>query len=425
MSVLARDRSSIAERRMTLLGLYAMVASVVLVQRIALPPTQVAVSLLLVLGGYVFLLLSGALVEDRVRMGLYLVATTLCLAAAFGSFLIAEGPSFFSLLLLLVLYTPFTHVLRPPLLDLYPKVVDFFCKLMVVGALLAIGQLVAQLAGVWSYSDLLATVLPPEFLLQDYNTTYPVYFDSPIMKSNGVVFLEPSFCSQFLALAVIAQLVQGGKLWRIPIYVAGILTTVSGTGLLLLAFGLTVLAWRRGALWSFGVLGATLVAITAVAVTPAGQLFAERAQEARESQSSVSLRFADPFDRAYRDLGRSNSAPFVGHGPGFVEEEAGIYKERTDLALAFPPLPKLATEYGVFAALAFSAFMIAAFWTRTPAKTIAACLIFMHLTLSGALLQPPTVYLALLLASFFATIVPLRRFDPVPVPVFAAQRAST
>jgi hypothetical protein len=49
----------------------------------------------------------------------------------------------------------------------------------------------------------------------------------------------------------------------------------------------------------------------------------------------------------------------------------------------------------------------------------------MHLTLSGSLLQPPTVYLALLLTSLFASIVSIRRFDPVPVPAFAAQRAST
>jgi hypothetical protein len=418
------DRSNVAERRMTLLGLYAMVASVVLLQRLALPPSQVALSLLFVIGGFLFLLLSGALVEDRVRMGLYLVAMTLCLAAAVGSFVLTEGASFFSLLLLAVLYAPFTYVLRPPLLDLYPKILEFFCKLMVIGALLAIGQWVAQVSGAWTYSDLMQ-MLPQQFLLQDYNTTYPVYYGSPIMKSNGVIFLEPSFCSQFLALAIIAQLATGGKRWRIPVYVGGILATISGTGLLLLAFGLTVLAWRRGALWSFGVLAATLVAIAAVAVTPAGKLFAERAQEARESQSSVSLRFTDPFERAFRDIGRGWSAPFVGHGPGFVEREATVYQERTDLALAFPPVPKLATEYGVFAALAFTAFMIAAFWSRTPEKTIAASLVFMHLTLSGSLLQPPTVYLALLLASLFATIVPLRRFDPVPVPAFAAQRATT
>lgn len=422
--MIARDRSSASERRMTLIGLYAVVASVVLLQRLALPPTQVSVSLLVVLGAFVFLLLSGALVEDRVRTGLYLAAATLCLAAAFGSFLLRDDPSFFSLLLLIVLYAPFTHVLRPPLLDLYPRVLEFFCKLMVLGALLAIGQWVAQVSGAWTYTDLLADALPAEFLLQNYNTTYPVYFGSPVMKSNGVIFLEPSFCSQFLALAVIAQLVQGGKRWRLPLFVAALLTTVSGTGLLLLAFGLTVLAWRRGALWSFGILATTIATITVIALTPAGELFAERAREARESQSSVNLRFSDPFVRTFDDLGRSDSAPFVGHGPGFAEREADVYRERTDLALAFPPVPKLTSEYGIFAALVFSAFMVAAFWSRAPEKTIAASLIFMHFTLSGSLLQPPTVYLALLLTSLFASIVTIRRFDPVPVPAFAAQRAT-
>lgn len=421
------DRSDAASRRMTLLALYTTVFSVVVLQRFAVPfgGAPVAVSLLIVLAMFAFLLLSGALVEDRVRAGLYLVGTSLCLVSATAGFIYGSGvASFTSILLLVILYAPFCYVLRPALLDLYPRILEFFCKLMVFGAVLAVGQFVAQSAG-WEYSDLLARAVPPQFLFQDYNTSYTIQFGSDTWKSNGVFFLEPSFCSQFLALALIAQLVQGGKRWRIPLYAAGLLATVSGTGLLLLGFGLTVLAWRRGALWSIGLLLTTIAATVAVASSPAGKIFAERAAEARDRDSSVSLRFTDPYVRAFGNLGREPEAPIIGHGPGFVEEEARVYQEWTDLALAFPPIPKLATEYGIAAAILFSAFMIAAFASRTPSATLSAGLLFMHLTLSGSLLQPQTVYLALVLASLFATIVPLRRFDPVPVPALTAQRAST
>lgn len=420
-----RSRSAVADRRMALLALYAMTIGVVLLQRIAVPfgGAPISATLLVVLIAFAFLLLSGSLVEDRVRTGLYLVGTSVCLVSAVASFVWREGPSFTSILLLVILYAPFTYVLRPALLDLFPHVLEFFCKLMILGALIAVAQWLAQLGG-WQFTDYLAQVVPEDFLVPDYNTSYPLRYGSEMWKSNGLFFLEPSFCSQFLALALIAQLVQGEKRWRIPLYAFGLLTTVSGTGLVLLGFGLAVLAWRRGALWSLVILAATTIATIAVAVTPAGQIFVERAAEARDPDSSVSLRVNDPYVRAFRNLGRDASAPLIGHGPGFVEQEAEAHLQRTQLTLAFPVVPKLAAEYGIAAAILFTAFLVAAFGARTPSATLAACLLFMHFTLSGSLLQPQTVYLALILASMFATIVPIRRYDPVPAPTLTPQQAA-
>ncbi len=421
-----RGRSTAADRRLTLFALYGMLFAVVFLQRFALPlgGAPVSLTLIVILVGFSFLLLSGSLVEDRVRTGLYLAGTTVCLVSALGSFVWREGPSFTSVLLLVVLYAPFAYVLRPALLDLYPRVLEFFCRLMVYGSLIAVVQWVAQLGG-WQYTDYLEQVVPEQFLVSGYNTSYTLEYGSDLWKSNGQFFLEPSFCSQFIALAVIAQLVQGGKRWRLPLYAAGLLTTVSGTGLLLLAFGLAVLAWRRGAHWTLAILAVSIVATLAVAASPAGKIFVERAEEARDADSSVSLRFTDPYVRAFRNLGRDTSAPLIGFGPGFVEREADNYLQRTDLALAFPVVPKLAAEYGIAAAILFTAFLVAAFGARTPSVTIALCLLFMHFTLSGSLLQPQTVYLALVLSSMFATIVPIRRYDPVPAPALAVQGASS
>jgi hypothetical protein len=421
-----RSRSSAADRRLALFALYGMTIGVVLLQRLAVPlgGAPISVTLLVVLIGFVFLLLSGSLVEDRVRMGLYLVAISVCLVSAMASFVWREGPSFTSVLLLVVLYAPFTYVLRPALADLFPRVIEFFCKLMMLGAVVAIAQWLAQLGG-WQFTDYPERFLPEQFLVPDYNTSYPLRYGSDLWKSNGLFFLEPSFCSQFLALAIIAQLVQGGKRWRIPLYAFGLLTTVSGTGLVLLGFGLAVLAWRRGAIWSLGILGTTVIAMIAVAVTPMGKIFVERAAEARDPDSSVSLRFNDPYIRAFHNLGEKPSAPLIGYGPGFVEQEAEAHLQRTQLQLAFPVIPKLAAEYGIAAAILFTAFLVTAFGARTPSATLAACLLFMHFTLSGSLLQPQTVYLALILASLFATIVPIRRYDPVPAPTLTPQPAAT
>jgi hypothetical protein len=400
--------------RLTYVVLAGIVTAIVVLQRIAIPvgASQISVVLPIVLIGLGTLVFTGALVEDRYRAGAYLVAFALCLAAALGSSLAGNEGSLLSLLLLGVLYAPFAYVLRPELRRLYPKVVDFFCRLMLIGAGLSVGMWAAQMAG-WKYRDLFE-FLPPQYLLEDYNTAYPIRYGSEIFKSNGIIFLEPSFCSQFLALALIAQLDRGGKRWRLPVYVAGILPTVAGTGLLLIAFGLIMLSVRRGPLWAGGMFLLTVVVAGAIAATPVGGLLSSRADETSEQGSSFNLRFTEPYQRAYDFLGETDSAPFVGRGPGFVNRETDDYFERTELSLAFPTPTKLLAEYGVIAGFAFLAFILLIFLSKVPSLTIAAATLFLHLTLSGSLLQPFTVYLGLVFASMFA----------LPSPVPALRRAT-
>jgi hypothetical protein len=404
--------------RFTYAALVTIVTAVVALQRIAIPAgeSQISIVLPIVLLALGALLITGALVEDRYRAGAFLVAYTLCLAAALGSALSGAQGSLLSVLLLGILYAPFAYVLRPELRRLYPRVVDFFCRLMLVGATLSIGMWAAQMLG-WRYRDLLE-FLPPGWLLDDYNTSYPVRWESEIFKSNGIIFLEPSFCSQFLALAVIAQLAQGGKRWRLPIYVAGILTTVAGTGLLLLAFGLIMLSIRRGPVWAGGMFLLTLVVAGAVAVTPVGGVLSSRADETQEQGSSFNLRFTDPYRQAYDALGEPDSAPFVGRGPGFVNRETDDYFERTELKLAFPTPTKLLAEYGLIAGGVFLAFIFLVFLSKVPSLTIASATLFLHLTLSGSLLHPFTVYLGLVLGSVFAlpSAVPKLASIPALVP---------
>jgi hypothetical protein len=386
--------------RVTFAVLAAMMTGVTVLQRIAVPFGGVSLALVIVLAGVGYLLLSGAMVEDRPRAGLYMLAAGAALLAAASTFALGRDGSLSSVLLLVVLYSPFVYVLRREFAGLYTRLLDYFCSLMVFCSVLSLGQWAAQMLG-RPYPDPLSSI-PQQFLLQGYNTTYPLEYGSTILKSNGVVFLEPSFCSQFLALATIVQLVRGTKLWRVPLFVAGIIPTVSGTGLLLLAFGLVVLSLRRGPVWSFVMLVSVSAAAVIVAVSPAGDLFAARAAESRTSESSLSLRSVEPYERAYHELGEDDTTALIGRGPGFVEREAIDHFERTDLSVAFPVVPKLIAEYGLIAGAIFILFTIVAFCSRAPSPTIAACIVFMHLTLSGSLLQPQTVYLGYLLTSLWA-----------------------
>ena len=95
--------------RFTFAVLATIVTAIVVLQRIAIPvgESQISIILPIVLVALGALLVTGALVEDRYRAGAYLLALTLCLAAALGSSLAGSEGSLLSVLLLGVLYAPF------------------------------------------------------------------------------------------------------------------------------------------------------------------------------------------------------------------------------------------------------------------------------------------------------------------------------
>jgi hypothetical protein len=376
---------------------------VVALQRVAVPFVggQVSMTLPVVLLGMGYLFARGVLVEDAVRAGLFVVSIVLCLLAAIGALLAGLPVEMSSLLLFVVIYVPFVYVLAPQFHDLYPRLPELFCRFMVIAALLTLLQWAVQIAG-GPYLDPLNS-LPSEFLLHGYNTSYAVVYGSGITKSNGFFFLEPSFCSQFLALAALIQLARGGKIWRVVLFGLALLPTVSGTGLLLVAFGLIILAVRRGSRWSLAMGVVTALAVAVVAATPAGAPFASRADESKYADSSFTLRFVAPYERTFEALGSASSAPLVGIGAGGAQRISDEYIAYTgDAALAFSVPAKLITEYGLIAGFAFLFFTVATFLVRVPSVTIALMLLFVHVTLSGSLHQPFIVYLGLLLASLFA-----------------------
>jgi hypothetical protein len=389
--------------RRVLVALRLAVLAVVVLQRFAVPGIGTALCLPVVLAVVGYLGLGGALVEDARRTRLYLLAVGACCAAALLSALVfASEWSLKSLALLVVLYVPFCLRLRQEHGHLYRPLLEFFNTVMVVVACVALAQWLAQLVG-WAYRDLL-DVVPDALLVQGYNTTYPVQYGSPLMKANAVVFLEPSFCSQFLAVAMVVQLLLGGHRWRLPLYAAGLLATVSGTGIVLLGVGLAVLAVRRGAAWTARVL-LLLLLLGAVALsTLPGQVLAGRASERTEQDSSAQARFVAPYVLVAEGLARDTATLLVGRGPGVVSQSAGaryFNAERVDAN--YPVIPKLAAEYGIIAAMLFVGFMVVALTSGTPSATVSAMMLAVYFVLSGSLLQPHTVLTVWVFTSLFAT----------------------
>jgi hypothetical protein len=413
-SALARAPARLrrATGRAPVAGLYLLVVATTVLQRIVVPGTVVFVALpiaFLVVGA---LAVRGHIVADVPRTLAYLCAVALCGAATLVStgWLGLDSSSLTSLALLAVLYLPCCGRLTPVLRRRFPDVLEFFQRLMCVVAVVCLGQYVAQLGG-WTFEDLLS-FLPTNMIAStvEYNLSYPVSYGSPIYKSNGIVFLEASFCSQFLAMAIIVQILLGRSHWRIALLAVGLATTFSGTGVVLLGAGLLVLAVRRGGRWAARATVAVAVAVLAVSFTPAGELLADRSTETAQEGSSGYIRFVAPYELVLASVPADASALLAGRGPGAISRDVEFFNPN-DVEANYPAIPKLLGEYGVPAMLAFLAFLLMMFLRGAPSVTLGLMAALLFFVLSSALLTAPIVYFAWLISGLFAAdpVGPARR----------------
>lgn len=407
-----------AQQRPTMVGssrrvlrtLQALTVFLVFGQRLALPfgASYISFSLVVVFAMAVVLYRAGVLVEDRRRTLWYVAAMSLCLVTGLVE-LVAGRPdtSVTSLLLLVVIYAPFCLVLRADLRPYYLPVLRTYCRCLVIIAAITVAQFAAQLVGIWTYSDLFAAVVPHQLVVTGYTTAYPIQFGSSLVKANGIFCLEPSFCSQLLAFAMIAQLVLGEKRWRLVLYAVALVATVSGTGVLLLGAGLAGQMVRRGGRWTVRVLLVAAVGVGLAALTPPGQVAISRTTEVDYTASSGNQRLVAPYIRTWDDLSNGGLRAVVfGEGPGFADREAQQINVQTGLPAISPPISKLLTEYGLFAGLVTIAALVAFLTLGTPSVTLSVALLVFYFFLSSSLLQGQTVYLSWLLVSVFGNRLP-------------------
>jgi hypothetical protein len=373
--------------------------------RIALPisASGVSIQLPIVLAVSYLLVTQGDLVVHIGRTRAYLVAMTVCALCGLVAFLRAqENTALTSLLLLLVTYVPFCLGLRPGVAArVLPRLLDRFMVMTTVIAGLAIAQFMLQVVGL-KYTDVIGDIVPKPFLMKGFNTSYPVQYGSSLYKSNGFVCLEASFCSQFLALGIIVTALRRGRIWRHVVLILALVSTVSGTGLLLLGAGVILLAIHRGPRFAASVALLIFVGLGVVSLTPASKIFAKRATEVSSNTSSGSLRFVQPYQRMWddglgdRDVGRA----LFGLGPGWADRDASAFLEKTRLPLNYATTPKIVLEYGVVGAGAFIYFVWVSFVRGTRSFVLSGSILTFYLILSGGLLGSVVVYAGMLLVTW-------------------------
>lgn len=385
-----RQQKNAAFQAMMRFAVFAtMVIGVTVLQKIGFGPnsdTIVPVIIPMILLGIGALVVAIRPAINPIRLGLFLLFAVMSVVST-GAF--APRYSMPSLALYLVLYLPmvFSFEIEE---EEYKKYLNFFSNVMVGMAAIEFAQHLIQIVLTWQYWPNLNALLPEQALIPFFNYIQPVVWGMPYMKPNAIFFLEVSLLSQFLTLALAAEVVFFRRTWRMALFTAALFASFAGTGLLLLVITLPVLLGRA----KMRTVVLVLIGIGLVAGLAYGlgwfELVERRLGEFNKAGSSGNMRFIYPFERMVEFMDMPGSA-YSGIGAGQIEKADNFQ---------FWPIAKAVLEYGVIPGVTFYAFFLYAMFDRPVSKRLAFTLV-VWFSLEGALLTAVNPITCIILSSMF------------------------
>lgn len=371
--------------RTTALGMAAILVSCIVFQRIAIPVggTQIAGSFAATYGVFGMLLLLGRFVVSPMLAMLFLGTMALLALSMALSVSVASIPSFAYLFTIYFLYA-FKLRYRQ---GAFTYTLDFFQSLMTFCAALGIVQFLAQFVAPFEFVFPIDAFVPEQFrYTEQFNVIIPLTYESPIMKSNGVLFLEPSFFSQFLGLAIIIELTGRQRPVRLALFGAAMLVSYSGTGMSMVALFLPWILIQRGnlQLLVLGLVAGVLLLVTGDALNL--NLLTERVGEFGAEQSSGFARFISPYYLIRDFLIEDPAALLFGLGAGSIETVVSRAFARAYLAHD-PAWIKVTFEYGLIAAICLLGYITVALRQGSRHRLLAWAILYLFLFLGGYLLN--------------------------------------
>lgn len=371
-------------------------------QRFAIPLAGLKVSIAtpLVLGLAAWAVASGTLVIERRRMALF---CGLCAVALFSvatqfnlPLAIAPRMSLTSLYYWLAItgfaVLRFRHSVSE---TAFFRLVSLALAALAVAGL---AQFVLQFVGISFFA--FTGVVPDDFLIEEqYNVTIPI--DRGLNKSNGFFLVEPSVFSQFMALAVVVEALYLRRVAYLVLFFVALLSSMSGTGWLVLGSYIAVLAisaGRRGLLGAILLAAGCALAFTALSVVlpDFADMMSGRVYEFTLPGTSGHERFVTPF-LALQDL--LNAAPWVsvtGIGPGASEQLIVPYIYHLNTPI------KVLMEYGIFGLLLYLCLLT---WgTRTKRQWMLLTPLMVLLLLTGGYHQFSPILFPILLVGTVAFV---------------------
>lgn len=357
--------------------LYTPLLASILLAKLSVPPFA-AQSLSI---AYLFILLApglglvlGYLRLDSGRLSFFLV-----FSGCIGAIQVFRGEPFSlnSMLLLVTLLATYVFYL-PRQGDATASALRFFLGLATLLALAGIAQYGLQLTVGPRYAFPIENFVPDAFLISGFNMQAPIAYGGTAYRVNGIFFSEPSFFSQFMAIAIVVELLTSNRLLRVALYGLALLLSYSGTGLILLAIcGPMILITRRhwGLLWL--IIGALVLAVALGSYLDLDKLTG-RIGEFGAVGSSAHARFIAGFDVLTRYLWPDPLKALFGLGAGAFPG----YAVRMPFSVAEMTLFKMLFEYGALGAALYFAFIFYCVF-RSTAPAIVRLAVALTLFLNG------------------------------------------
>ena len=319
--------------------------------KFAIPPfgaQGIGITLFVLLAVVIASVVGGSMRVEPRRLALYLL-----LVGFLGLIQILQPDAFSPLSLLLLVAVNLPYAVNVPHSDDGNRIVRFFLGIATVLAVLGIAQYGLQFFVNPRYLFPIENFVPDTFIVQHFNHQAAMEYGSREFRANGVFMLEPSFFSQLLAVAIIAELCTRGRMTRLALFGLALIASYSGTGIVVLAIclPLCLVAQRRWGLLLTGLLA--LVAIILVHEYVHAVRLLSRVAEFGSTHSSGYSRFVGGFYLFDQFLWQDPWRALFGYGAGaFTNYAARAHYGADEMALF-----KIVLEFGVVGATAYFGFL--------------------------------------------------------------------
>jgi len=287
-----------------------------------------------------------------------------------------------SLLLLLVLYAPFSLSLKPGMgsAQNWRWFADCFMAFVlfigVAGILQYYAQFVFRAPWLFDYTPYLPEALRGSGV---YNT---VNRAGSLVKSNGFFLREASGYSWYMALGLVMEWTLRRRKLALAVLALGVVVSYSGSGLLVLAVALLFPLGLR-TLWRLlgcVVVGTLIVALLGDAMNLDYTL--NRTGEIHSDKSSAYCRFIAPAKLVEAKIDSEPWTALVGHGSGTTQKVSSVCETTFGKALF---------EYGLLGSLAFGGLILAGISRAGLPTRLRAMVVVQWLLLGGNLLAPDSL----------------------------------
>lgn len=352
-------------------------------QKISIPQSPLPLTTALLPAGVAILFLLGRARIDLTSVSIYAITALFAIA---GQLFTDQFISIRSLALFVVLYFPFIFRIAISQ-ETYRRCMKFYINVMLVFAAIVIAEDLWQFLVQSGHLPNLEHLIPQSLQVPGYVYIQPLRYGSPYIKPNGIAFLEVSFLSQFLAIALMAELVFFERLTRIAMLTAGIFATFGGTGLLALLIVSPLVAARLKP--KILVLGAIVLAVAAPLLIASGWYAygSGRLAEFGAQNTSAYHRFVEPLVEISR-ASLSPSSIYTGIGAGNLPKGPNI---------TWWALTKVFSEFGLLTTASLYLLLIYCVFVRAPSLRLAAIIFVIYNFMGGNLEMPVIVNMMLLL----------------------------